>query len=175
MISVGYDYRLRYEHAQLIMRDYRLGRPYEINLERLSKRSAKYPPESRLESVVTAKIVDGELLLQIKHTLRLLKKWDISLIRTIIPEICPHIFDRYPGSIYAQAFRCCLSHANTLPCIERKKQKHCLECATSYSVNVQTLDDVVTEVQVDVWRCLGSCESPFDSKWRMQANRRMYT
>lgn len=173
LVSIGCDFRLRYEHAQLIMRNYRLGRPYEINLERFSKRSAMNLPEKSLESVITAKIVAGELLLQIKHTLRLLKIWDISLIRTTIPELCPHI-DRYRDSIFAQALRCRLSHANRLPCIECKKQKHCLKCSTSFQVHIRTLENLVTEVQVDVWRCLGSCESPFDSGWRSQANRYLF-
>lgn len=121
--------------------------------------------------MVTANIVAGELLLQIKYTLRLLKNWDISLIRMEILELCPHLVDRFRDSIFAQALRCRLSHANRLPCIECKKQKHCLECPTSSQVDLRTLEILVTEVQVDVWRCLGSCESPFDSKWRRQADR----
>lgn len=166
-----YDFHIRYEHAQLLMRNYRLGRPYKINLERLSNRTARYSPETSLKSVVAANIVAGELLLQIKYALRLLKNWDISLIRMNIPELCPHLVDRFRDSIFAQALRCRPSHANRLPCIECKKQKHCLECSPSLQEDTRALENLVTEVQVDVWRCLGSCESPFDSKWRRQADR----
>lgn len=153
------------------MRNYRHGRPNQINLERLSNRSTRHLPEASLESVVSPNIVAGELLLQIKYTLRLLKHWDISLIRMYIPGLCPHLINRFRDSIFAQALRCRLSHANTLPCIVCTKQKHCLECSTSFQVDIRTLENLVTEVQVDVWRCLGSCESPFDSKWRRQAAR----
>ena len=171
VVSIGYDFHIRYENAQILMRNYRLGRPYKINLERLSDRFARHLPETSLESVVTANIVAGELLLQIKYTPRLLENWDITLIRMEIPELCPNLVDRFRDSIFAQALRCRLSHANRLPCIECKKQKHCLECSTSFQVDIRTLENLVTEVQVDVWRCLGSCEGPFDSKWRRQADR----
>ena len=173
VVAIGYDFHMRYEHAQMIMRNYRLGRPYEINLEKFSKRFARHQPEKSLESVVRAKIVAGELLLHVKHTLRLLKVWDISLIRTTIPEICPHIY-RSPVSSFAQALRCRSSHANRLPCTECKKQDHCLNCSTSFQVDIRTLRNLVIEVQVDVWRCLGSCESPYDTKWRRQANRYLF-
>lgn len=170
VVSIRFDFHIRFEHAQLLMRNYRLGRPYEINLKKLSSNFVLRLPEEILESVVTANIAAGELVLQIKYSLRLIKHWDISLIRTTIRGICPHLVDCYIDSIFAQALRCRLSHGNGLPCIECKKQKHCLECSTSFHVDTRTLDDLVTEVQVDVWRCLGSCKSPFDSKWRTQAN-----
>lgn len=171
VVSITYDFHIRYEHAQLLMRNYRLGRPYRINQERLSKRFTRHLPEASLESAVTASIVAGDLLLQIKYTLRLLKNWNISLIRRNFPALCPHLVDYFRDSIFAQALRCRLSHVNKLPCIECKKQKHCLECSTSFQVEIRTLQNLVTEVRVDVWRCLGSCESPFDSKWRRQADR----
>ena len=146
VVSIGHDFHIRYEYAQLLMRNYRLGRPYEINLERLSNRFTRHLTKTSLESVVTANIVAGELLLRIKYTLRLLKDWDVSLIRTQIPELCPHS----ANSIFAQALRCRLSHANRLPCIDCKKQKHCQGCTTSFQVDIRTLEDLVTEVQVDV-------------------------
>lgn len=171
VVSFRYNYNIRYEYAQLLMRNYRLERPYKTNLENLSKRFALHLPEKTLESVVTANIVDGELLLQIKHTLRLLKEWDISTIQTNIPKICPHLADRVRDLTFPQALRCRLSHANGWSCVECKKQKHCMECSTSFRVDVRMLENFVTEVQVDVRRCLGSCESAFDSKWRRQADR----
>ena len=170
-VSITYDFNIRYEYAQLIMRNYRLGRPYMLYLERLSKKYAKHLPDTSLESVHTADIVEGELLIHSKHTLRLFKDWDVSSIRVNLPDFCRHLIDLYCDSIFAQTLRCRLSHANRLPCIKCKKRKHCPDCSTSFQVDIRTLETLVTEVQVDVWRCLGSCESPFNPKWRGQAER----
>ena len=170
-VSIRYDFNIRYEYAQLIMRNYRLGTPYMLYLERLSKKYAKHLPDTSLENMLTADIIEGELLIHIKHTLRLFKDWDVSTIRLSLPGFCRHLVDRYIDSIFAQTLRCRLSHANRLPCIECKKRKHCPSCSTSFQVNIRTLENLVTEVQVDVWRCLGPCESPFNSKWREQVER----
>ena len=170
-VSVRYDINIRYEYAQLIMRNYRLGRPYMLYLERLSKKYAKHLSDTSLESLHTADVVEGELLIHIKHTLRLFKDWDVSSIRLNLPSFCHHLIDVYRDSIFAQTLRCRLSHANRLPCIECKKRKHCQGCSTSFQVDIRTLETLVTEVQVDVCRCLGSCESPFTSKWFEQAER----
>ena len=171
IVSINYFFNIRYEHAQLIMRNYRLGRPYKIYLKRLSNRYDRHRFDTSLKSVHTADIVEGELLIHIKHTLRLLKDWDISSIRWNFPEFCPHTIEDYRDSVFAQTLRCRLGHANRLPCIECKKRMVCPKCSTSYQVDIRTLKNLVTEVQVDVWRCLGSCESPFNSKWRKQAER----
>jgi len=170
VVSIGFDFHLRYEHAQLLMRNYRLGRPHKVNLERLSHRFAEHRPETSRESVVSANIVAGELLLEINHTLLLLKNWDISLIRANIPNLCTHLVIQYRDTIFEQTLRCRLSHANRLPCPQCKRQKHCLECSTSFLLDIRTLKSVVTEVRVDVWRCLGSCERPFESQWGRQAD-----
>ena len=171
VVSIGYHFYIRFEHAQLLMRNYRLGRPYEINLASFSNRIDRNFQDTSLEGVATANIVAGELFLQIKYTLRLLENWDIILIRRSVPKICSHLSDQLRDSIYAQVLRCRLSHANMLPCIECKTQKLCPKCLTLFQVDIRTQEDLVTEVQVDIWRCLGSCESPFDSEWRRQADR----
>ena len=170
-VSIEYDINIRYDYAQFIMRDYRLGRPYMLYLERLSKRSAKHLPDTSLESVHTVDIVGGELLIHTKHTLRLFRDWDVSSIRMKFPAFCSHLMDRWNDSVFAQTLRCRLSHANRLPCIECAKLKHCRSCPTSFKLDVRTLETLVTEVRVDVWRCLGPCESPFSSKWHAQAQR----
>ena len=156
------------------MRNYRLGRPHEAYLQKLNYGFAGYRPEISLEGVVTASIIAGELFIQVKYTLKLLRNWDTFLILSQIRTFCPHIFG-FEYSIFAQALRCRLSHADQLPCIECKEQKHCGECSTSFRLDIRTLPQSVTEVQVDIWRCLGSCESPFDPTWRRQADHYLPT
>lgn len=170
VVSIGYHFYIRFEQAQLLMRNYRLGRPYEINLARFSNQMDRNPGDTSLEGVTTAHIVAGELLLQTKYTLRLLGDWDIPLIRVRIPKICSHLTNQVCDSTFAQVLRCRLSHVNRPPCIECKSQKLCPKCLTLFHVDIRTLGNLVTEVQVDVWRNLGLCESPFDSEWRRQAD-----
>ena len=174
VVSIGYVYHIRYEYVQLLMRNYRLGRPHEVYLQKLNHGFARHLPNTSLEAAVTARIVAGELFLQVKYTLKLLKSWDAFLILSNIQNFCPHILG-FRDSIFAQALRCRLSHADQLPCIECKEQKHCRECSTSFRLGIRTLRQSVTEVQVDIWRCLGSCESPFDPKWRRQADQYLPT
>ena len=168
VLSIRWDFNIRYEYAQLIMRNYRLGRPYNVYLERLSKKYVKHRPDISLESVHTADIVEGELVIHTKHTLRLLEDWDMTLIRENIPSFCRHLIERYTDSSFAQTLRCRLSHANRLPCIECVKPKHCPHCSTTFQVDIRAPETILTEVHVDVWNCLGSCETPFNSKWRGQ-------
>ena len=170
-VPIRHDYTIRYEHTQLIMRNFRLRRPYELYLKRLSKKYARHFPDTGLESAVTADIVEGELLIQIKHTLRLRKNSDMSLIRVMPRELCRHLVGRHRDSIFAQSLRCRLSHASNLPCSECKKRKHCPNCSTSFQVDIRMIETFVTEVCVNIWRCLGSCESPLNPKWRAQADR----
>ena len=172
VVTIGYKYYIRYENVQLLMRNYRLGRPYEMYLKKLSNRYTTHRPEKSLEGVVTASIVEGELVLQVRYTLKLLKSWDITLIRRTISKLCPHLIDCFVDSIFAQALRCRLRHAarKRPPCIECKGRKQCPECPTSFQVSVRSLEDPVTEIQVDVWRNLGSCKSPFNSRWRRHAD-----
>ena len=144
IVSIHCFFNIRYEHAQLIMRNYRLGRPYEIYLKRLSNRYARRRPDYSLECVYTADIVEGELLIHIKHTLQLLKVWDTSTIRLNLPAFCPHLIERYLDSVFAQTLRCRLSHANRLPCIECEKRMVCPKCSTSYKVDIRSLDNLVT-------------------------------
>ena len=170
-VSIGHEFYIRYEHAQLIMRDYRLRRPCETMLKRLSNRFARSLLEASLEGVLTAKIVACNLLLQITYTLRLLEDWDISLIRHTIPKLCPHLVDHTDDdSIFAQALQCRLSHVNDFLCIECRNKKHCRKCTTSFQMDIRKREDLATEVQVDVWRCLGPCDSPFDSEWSFHAD-----
>ena len=170
-VSIRCDFNIRYKYAQWIMRNYRLGRPYMLYLERLCDEYDRIYPDASLKSVHTADIVEGELLIHIKHTLRLFKNQDASLIQFNLPNFCRHFINRYIDSNFAQTLRCRLSHADKLPCVECKKRKHCPYCLTSFQVDIRTLETLVIEVHVDVWRCLGSCESPINSKWRAQAHR----
>ncbi len=67
VVSIRYEYHVRYEYAQLLMRNYRLGGPYEMYLKKLSNEFTRRLPEINLKGVVTASIVAGRILLKIKE------------------------------------------------------------------------------------------------------------
>ena len=171
LVKIGNIYRIRFEDAYTLMRDYRLGRDYETKLEKLSVREDFDLPEVYHEEVVTATIVAGELRLHIQYTLRPRIDWDEDFIWDEFAYLCTHIEGYFDDSIFVQALRCNLSHVDGLPCVDCKQIKHCSECSTSFQVEVREPEDLVTEVKIDVWRDLGSCESPFDAKWRSQADQ----
>ena len=167
-VSVGFMYHIRYEHAQRLMRNYRLGKDYKKSLQKLSV-SVAHPSEYWHGGTIKAEIVPDELVLRIKHTIRLPKNRNVYWIRTKIGSLCPH--DRkFSDKVFTQAFQCALNHRDGLPCVECQKQKCCPECSTSLHVDLGNPKNRPTVVQVNVSRNLGSCESPFDLKWRKQAD-----
>ena len=168
VVSVRFLYRIRYEHAQTIMRDYWLGRDYETNLKKLCTKETLDLPDSFHEEVITATIVRGELRLDINHTLRLLQDWNVYMIPERIGPLCPHLKNYFDASILGQALRCSLIHADEFPCVNCSKKKGCSECSTTFTLKIRRLEGSATEVKVDIWRDLGSCKSPFDLKWRKQ-------
>ena len=169
-ISIGDGYFLRFEDVYTLMRDYRLGRDYETKLKQLCKSITLDLPEVYREDVVTATIVAGELRIYIQYTLRPHMDWGEKFLWDHISFICKHLQPYADDSILPQALFCYLSHVDRLPCVSCRLIKRCLECSTSVQVEVRVPEDLGTEVKVDVWRDLGSCESSFDTKWRGHAD-----
>ena len=152
VVTIGCRYHIRYEYVQLLMRDYRLGRPIEAYLTGLSDRHTEHLPEQSLRRIVTVRIVGGELVLKVKYTLKLPKNWDTTLYQTPISPLCPHITTRFENSIFTKALDCRVMHAYRKQplCIECKGLKHCPKCRTSFQVTVKSLENPGTKIQVDV-------------------------
>ena len=172
VVYLDVDFRIRYQHARLLMNHYRFGRPYTENLKRLSYSYSVTIDEMVLESVLWSRIVAGELLVRVKTRVRLLGPWNSGLVNNQMPPVCPHLEYYCQDQTLWQTIDCRMSHANKLPCARCKMRKACRECSTWFRVDVQELENFETEVQIDVWKYLGTCETPYDPKWREQAEPR---
>ena len=118
MVSYSYldaKFRLRYQHAQLLMNHYRLGGPYKTTLERLSHIYSISLNDTVLQNASSADIAAGELIVQIDSRLRLFGPWAIKLIQQRVSPICPHLGCYRQDQTLWQTIDCRRSHANNLP------------------------------------------------------------
>lgn len=170
-VYINSRYRLYYRHVQLLMNQYRFGRAYQRALEGLSHNSIKTLGGINIKTEISARIILGELLLQVVSTVEMPSSSDIDLVMGKIPEICPHQRDsvHWKYVLRPQMTLCPLCHAGgNSPCITCNEQNSCQECPTWYQVHREELGTRSTEIQIVIWKYLGSCETPFDAKWRRQ-------
>lgn len=171
-VHMDVSYILQYHDAQLLMNNYRFGRPYRKVLEGLSRTSTATVGDTAIETKVWGCIVSGELLLRVSARLRLPDLSDLEKIEHRVPEICPHMYRRcaIQSILLENNCRSCLTAR--VPCIECRKRRSCRKCSTWYQLNGRDFGDQGIEIHIDMWRYLGSCVSPFDARWRSQiANR----
>lgn len=168
VVYLTLEFRIRFHQAQLVMNHYRLKRPYMEYLERLSRDYSSVGSEASLQSTIRAAIIADELVVSLSQTLRLQAPPTIGTIHWRLTPVCPHLQHSADDRTLWKAIECQLSHTNTLPCGDCKVQKRCRECSTWFQVEVEKLGNSETELQLEVWKHLGTCESPYDPKWRKQ-------
>ena len=171
-IFVWPSYRIRFPHVQLLMNNYRFGRPYREDLERFSYKSTLTVDGAHFESEAWACImVGGELLVRINSRLRLATQEDINKLRYSVPWVCCHLRELYQGRTCFQRILCQPCHDGGLPCGECSGMRCCNECSTWFQVCGRELTKSRREIRIDVWKYLGKCETPFDKKWSSQVGR----
>ncbi len=170
VVFITMDYRLRFEHAQLLMNHYRYGRAHQADLERICHKSAVTIGDTNIETEIWGRIVLDELLLRMSSKLRLNKPSDIDLVRNRIPDICPHLNGLDRSISDSQTTVCGPCHAGRVPCVECSRRKSCQICSTRFQICGRELGNSGTEIHIDIWRYLGSCETPVDAKWRSQTD-----
>ena len=170
VVHLTMGFRIRYQHAQLLMNHYRFGRAHQMNLERLSHKLTVARGDTTIKTEIWARIVLGELLVRVNSKLRLPSPSDINLIRYRIPGICHHLRGLDQRSFVLQTILCRPCHAGRLPCVECSKRRSCRKCSTWFQLNGRELETPGIEIEINIWRYLGSCETPFDPKWRSQTD-----
>ena len=164
LLCITPRFRIRYEHAQLLMNRYRFGLPFVNDLKRLSQDYELLLPDTILKSTITASIVDGGLLIQVASQLQLLSYWDIRLIKERMFLGCAYVCHRPQAQTMSRTILCNMSHINGSSCTECSKWKSCPECSSSFIVEMR--QDSYTSVHMSVQKWLGSCKTPFDQDWR---------
>lgn len=163
--------RIYYEDVQLIMNQYRQGRPYTDSLQRLSHKSSFTDNKNIVVELVTrAEIISDELIMRIDHKARLLRGWKIAVLRKHIDQPCDHLSDVWISKILLHRWRYPLGGCSE----DRKEWSYYRECATRVRVIIKH-EIFSIEVQVEIVRNLGSCETPYDSKWSNHASPWVWT
>ena len=111
---------VRFQHAQLIMNNYRFGLPYISDLEMLCQHYELRRSDSYVESTITASIENGGLVVFIISRLQLLKGWKKSLIDRRLPIVCRHnaICFLFPDQTLTETLFCRRNHRERTPCSE---------------------------------------------------------
>lgn len=170
MIHFDITFRLRYQHAQVLMNRYRFGLPHEHHLRMLSKDYEIRLDDTVLESSIKASIISGGLVMQVVSKLRLLSNWNVRLIERRMPKVCPHDIGILQYQALTEIILCQLNHGDGPLCAQCANWKPCQKCSTWFLVDIRVLETEAV-VRVDVRRWLGFCETPFDLDWRRHCDR----
>jgi hypothetical protein len=119
------DYRIRYQHVQLLMKQYCFQRSYIKTLEALSFSFSRNLNDSVLEGTVWGEIVAGELIVRFDQRLRLLVPSNIELVRRRLRPVCLHLDWLCGDQTLWETIGCGLSHARNSPCAECSMRKPC--------------------------------------------------
>lgn len=164
------DFRIRYQHAQLVMNRYRFGTLHEDDLRILScERVSSYYGQS----VITPSIEDGGLAIYMTTTLRLMDCRDEREISYRLPEVCPHRvrIDGYPQHVLEATIHCQLNHDAKQSCSNCAQWQSCPKCHTLFYVELQRIHTTKIVVQLDTRKWLGPCETPMDQYWWRHCDR----
>ncbi len=169
-IYLIFGFYIRFQHLQLLMNQYRFGRPYTNHLENLSFNFSNIYKDCTLQGALRCEIVAGQLLLRFSQKLEFPVPTNIRSIQTLLREICPHLhwFGGDPNFL-SDAIKCRLSHVSNSSCSGCSMLKCCRKCSTWFLVGARELEGSKTELLIEAWKYLGSCETPYDPKWRKQA------
>ena len=171
VICLFIGFEIKYQHVQLLMNNYRFGRAYQTNLEKLCHKISYTIGNAKIETNIWSCIVLGELRMRVNSKLRLTSPADIDLVKYLVPEICPHLRSFGQRRYVLQNIFCQPCHAGKLTCVECSKPRSCQKCSTWVHVSGKEFGNQGTEIQIDIWRHLGSCETPFNAKWSSQKCR----
>ena len=168
-LHVVSGFNIRFQHLQLLMNQYRFGRPYTGYLETLTFNFSRSYKDCTLQGDLRCEIVAGQLLLRFSQKLGLLIPTNIRSIQALVRQICPHL--RWLGGdpTLLDTAKCRLSHLSNSSCSGCSMLKCCRECSTWFLVGARELDGSKTELLIEAWKYLGSCETPYDPRWRKQA------
>ena len=168
IIDFHVQFNVRYQHVQLVMNRYRFGLLYTSDLERLCHHYQSRDRDSYVESIITASIENGGLILLVNSRVQLLNGWDKYLIDQRLPQPCRHngVCFLFPDQTFSETLLRRRSHGDRPPCARCSQWKHCKFCSTRFLVKVQESRNSETNIVVQVWKWLGSCKDPFDPDWR---------
>lgn len=170
LVYISVEFKIQFHHAQLLMNNYRFGRPQTRSIESLSYNHARTIDDASITTKIRNRVVDDELIIWINSKMLLPDSSSIKLLRHRITDICPHMTGLEKRYFDPQNLFCLPCHTGRVPCRDCRKQKHCKECLTWFQASGKQVGSggTETEIEIDIWRNLGTCQSPFDMKWLTQ-------
>lgn len=174
VIYLTQSFRIRFQHAQSLMNNYRFGRPYKQQLKGLSHKYSLSDHTAKLKGNVRSFIEKGNLYVRTRSTLRLPDSCGMGLIQQWMLPVCNHLESYCCNQTLWDTIKCRLNQGHTERCTKCKKRNACGQCITWYQVKIKR-DRANKEVvlRLLVWKDLGACETPFDREWREHAEPRL--
>ena len=172
-LNVATGYHILFEHVQLAMKRHRLGEDHGMSLDAFSYRGPVSTLRHKSEWLeIEARIVDDELLIYRRYAATL-KSWADLKRYTGNLRICSHL-GRNEGIYYSGRDRICrenlsllkraccrLKYARIAHCTSCIELSRCFSCQTEWSIEQHG-----RRVILNIWKNLGSGESPSDPRWR---------
>lgn len=157
-------YYLRFQHAQMAMKLFKLGAADNIWL-RLLCYSNWYINQTYHDCC--ARVVCGNLLLKVEYRLFLHEGQSYRQARHTFPHVCPHFL-----RCHNKAYRCQFSDGVCHGCAECVGLTQCRVCGTEIAIAYSYSDKVPNgrAVHITAWKNLGQCDTPVDPCWRTQVD-----
>lgn len=172
VVSIGCGFNIRYNHAQLIMRDHRLGRSTKKSLQQLSHVYRADYDNEKLKHTIRGKIINHELVITVVTKRCLHGRWDFKDINCRALRFCCHILGHDVARILSHALTHRANNSKVASCEETEvtavRWQYCDKCPTRYTITVSEPRKKSTEVRIEVRRNLGSCKTPFETNWSVQ-------
>ena len=158
----------RFQYAQMLMKLYRSGATEHMSLESLSHAVSYKDVHNFLQRHVSCRIANDNLLVRQEWRILLRHGDDSERISTVCQQVCPHWKSILDYNHLAKRVHCQMSHGLGQSCSECTGLVQCQFCSTEFIV--ASLDSNWSPggqaIYITSWKNLGSCKTPFDSRWR---------
>lgn len=165
-------FTIRYNHAQLIMRDHRLGRSTKKSLRQLSHVDRTDYDNEKLKHTIRGDIINHELVITVVTKRCLYGRWDFKDLDRRALAFCCHILGHDVAQILLEALTHRANDSEGPSCEETEvtavRWQYCDKCPTRYTITVSDPRKKSTEIKIEVRRNLGSCKTPFETNWSVQ-------
>ncbi|MCJ1358093.1 MAG: hypothetical protein MMC33_008091 [Icmadophila ericetorum] len=165
-LALGPLHDIEYTHVQLALSRYRWGSEHGIDLGQLTLDDPKYHLRKARHLTITPRIVNSELILKVQHIFFFKDEAFDNQLENQWIEFCPHDswwnVAKSPSSV-PLLLQCKDEHKGKLAeaaCLRCLGLRKCSGCHTDFLVRKNG-----TEYVVNLWKNLGSGQSPTDAKW----------
>ncbi|MCJ1257520.1 hypothetical protein MMC24_005346 [Lignoscripta atroalba] len=176
---------LRFQYAQMIMKQHKLGATDNIYLDSLSHAHVSIFEHEIPHGCTSARIANGNLLVKLEWRILLHHGEGFRRLTSLSPDNCPHLQCCSIEDKITRRIRCLMDHGPGQYCAVCTGIKQCQHCSTEFVIacldsswspqsHAFSPGQAISRgqaVYVTAWENFGPCDTPFDIRWRSQTWR----